>query len=110
MDEMRNVKLVQPFKPLPQVVISHTEPWANRKSVDYEKPYGDDIAMDDFSSSSSRTDSYAGSPRIELGGAENDAYDMERLGKKQEFKRNLSFMHILGFTSIFMATWEDVLM
>jgi len=104
MDEMRQIKL-----PAAPIAILHPAPW--RKSIDdYEKLDGDDIAMDDFSSSSSRTDSHAGLPKVEHAGEDTDAFDMERLGKKQEFKRNLSFLHILGFTSIFMATWEDVLM
>lgn len=37
-----------------------------------------------------------------------DALDMHRLGKKQEFKRNFSFLSTLGFISIYMATWEFV--
>ena len=39
----------------------------------------------------------------------NDILDMARLGKKQEFKRNFSFLSTLGFISIYMATWEFVL-
>ncbi|KAK5193573.1 polyamine transporter tpo5 [Exophiala xenobiotica] len=38
-----------------------------------------------------------------------DIKDMLRLGKKQEFKRNFSFISTLGFISIYMATWEFVL-
>ena len=38
-----------------------------------------------------------------------DMRDMQRLGKKQEFKRNFSFWSALGFVSIYMATWEFVL-
>ncbi|KAF2101597.1 amino acid transporter [Rhizodiscina lignyota] len=34
---------------------------------------------------------------------------MQRLGKKQLFKRNFSFVSTLGFISIYMATWEFVL-
>ncbi|PSN68672.1 amino acid transporter [Corynespora cassiicola Philippines] len=34
---------------------------------------------------------------------------MQRLGKKQEFKRNFGFLSTLGFVSIYMATWEFVL-
>ncbi|KAF2088825.1 amino acid transporter [Saccharata proteae CBS 121410] len=34
---------------------------------------------------------------------------MQRLGKKQEFKRNFGFLATLGFVSIYMATWEFVL-
>ncbi|KAL0258810.1 hypothetical protein SLS55_006314 [Diplodia seriata] len=39
----------------------------------------------------------------------NDVRDMLRLGKKQEFKRNFGFLATLGFVSIYMATWEFVL-
>ena len=38
-----------------------------------------------------------------------DTLDMQRLGKKQEFKRNFNFWSALGFVSIYMATWEFVL-
>lgn len=38
-----------------------------------------------------------------------DVRDMLRLGKTQEFKRNFSFVSTLGFISIYMATWEFVL-
>lgn len=40
---------------------------------------------------------------------QQDAVDMSRLGKKQQFKRNFSFISTLGFISIYMATWEFVL-
>ncbi|RMD41523.1 hypothetical protein DV735_g3598, partial [Chaetothyriales sp. CBS 134920] len=38
-----------------------------------------------------------------------DALDMQRLGKKQEFQRNFAFVSTLGWISIYMATWEFVL-
>lgn len=43
------------------------------------------------------------------GDTPQDIRDMQRLGKKQEFKRNFSFLSALGFVSIYMATWEFVL-
>ncbi|CAK3901051.1 amino-acid permease [Lecanosticta acicola] len=43
------------------------------------------------------------------GNLDHDARDMARLGKKQEFKRNFSFASALGFVSVYMATWEFVL-
>lgn len=43
------------------------------------------------------------------GGKSQDRLDMARLGKKQEFKRNFTFLSTLGFISIYMATWEFVL-
>jgi choline transport protein len=44
-----------------------------------------------------------------LGNTPEDSRDMTRLGKKQEFKRNFDFVSTLGFISIYMATWEFVL-
>ncbi|KAI3604227.1 amino acid transporter [Moniliophthora roreri] len=38
-----------------------------------------------------------------------DRRDMQRLGKKQEFERNFGIWSTLGFVSIYMATWEFVL-
>lgn len=35
-----------------------------------------------------------------------DAADMARLGKAQQFRRNFSFWSTVGFVSIYMATWE----
>ena len=43
------------------------------------------------------------------GNTMSDEQDMARLGKKQEFKRNFSFLSALGFVSVYMATWEFVL-
>jgi choline transport protein len=43
------------------------------------------------------------------GDTTQDRIDMRRLGKKQEFKRNFNFISTLGFISIYMATWEFVL-
>lgn len=38
------------------------------------------------------------------GDTTNDRIDMLRLGKKQEFKRNFSFVSTLGFISIYMVS------
>lgn len=35
-----------------------------------------------------------------------DAADMARLGKAQQFRRNFSYWSTFGFVSIYMATWE----
>ncbi|KAK5135736.1 hypothetical protein LTR08_004722 [Meristemomyces frigidus] len=73
----------------------------DKRNIDYETPmYGGDGEQ--------------------WGDTENDLRDMERLGKKQEFKlsgrrhtmaqkRNFNFLSALGFVSIYMATWEFVL-
>ena len=39
----------------------------------------------------------------------NDRDDMNRMGKQQVFKRNFGFWPTLGFTSIYIATWEYLL-
>ncbi|KAK5084647.1 hypothetical protein LTR05_005725 [Lithohypha guttulata] len=39
----------------------------------------------------------------------NDVADMARLGKKQVFKRNFNYLSVFGWISIYMATWEFVL-
>lgn len=43
------------------------------------------------------------------GDTATDQRDMLRMGKKQEFKRNFSFLSALAFVSVYMATWEFVL-
>ncbi|KXG53398.1 Amino acid/polyamine transporter I [Penicillium griseofulvum] len=47
----------------------------------------------------------------EVGDAtDQDDWDMQRLGKTQQFKRNFRFYSILGFTTTLMATWESILL
>ncbi|KAJ5497654.1 hypothetical protein N7453_006705 [Penicillium expansum] len=41
---------------------------------------------------------------------DQDDWDMQRLGKTQQFKRNFRFYSILGFTTTLMATWESILL
>ena len=36
----------------------------------------------------------------------NDQRDMQRMGKKQEFRRNFRFLTTVGFTSCVMGVWE----
>lgn len=36
----------------------------------------------------------------------NDQHDMQRMGKKQEFRRNFRFITTVGFTCCVMGTWE----
>lgn len=40
---------------------------------------------------------------------QQDHLDMQRLGKKQQFKRTFSLWSSIGFVAIYMATWEFVL-
>ena len=46
---------------------------------------------------------------IGLRNTAQDAQDMRRLGKAQQFKRNFSLWSSIGFVAIYMATWEFVL-
>lgn len=45
----------------------------------------------------------------EWGSTDVDAKDMERMGKKQEFKRNFNLISSFGFCSIYMASYEFIL-
>jgi choline transport protein len=77
-------------------------------------------------SSSPENGSATDAPEIIGGDTHQDLADMMRLGKKQEFKvrdirlygmihdsnvaqRNFGLLSTLGFVSIYMATWEYVL-
>ena len=40
---------------------------------------------------------------------DNDRYDMRRMGKKQEFRRNFATLSTIGFTTCVMGTWEILL-
>lgn len=60
------------------------------------------------SSSPMAEDGYDGYEDI-WGDSRQDQRDMLRLGKKQEFKRNFHLLSALGFVSVYMATWEFVL-
>lgn len=42
-------------------------------------------------------------------GTAEDAADMHRLGKKQEFKRNFRSFSVLGLSSVIMGTWGAIL-
>jgi len=42
-------------------------------------------------------------------GTSDDAIDMHRMGKKQEFKRNFRSFSVLGLSSVVMATWVAIL-
>lgn len=46
---------------------------------------------------------------VSTGFVSQDEADMVRLGKAQQFKRNFSFWSTFGFVSIYMATWEFVI-
>ena len=48
-------------------------------------------------------------PADSFGGNGHDQHDMDRMGKKQELRRNFEFISIVGFISILQATWESTL-
>ena len=56
-----------------------------------------------------RKDDYTVSEQEILGHTIPDKYDMHRLGKRQEFRRAFGFWATFGFTSIYIATWEYLL-
>ncbi|KAJ4387399.1 polyamine transporter tpo5 [Gnomoniopsis smithogilvyi] len=58
-----------------------------------------------YASTPNATDNDALDPSV-AGFTSQDAADMARLGKAQQFHRNFSYWSTFGFVSIYMATWE----
>ena len=44
------------------------------------------------------------------GGTRHDVYNMSRMGKRQELRRNFRFISIVGFIMVLQSTWESVLL
>ena len=44
------------------------------------------------------------------GGTRHDVYDMSRMGKRQELRRNFRFISIVGFVMVLQSTWESILL
>ena len=44
------------------------------------------------------------------GGTSHDVYDMSRMGKRQELRRNFRFISIVGFVMVLQSTWESILL
>ena len=44
------------------------------------------------------------------GGTRHDVHDMNRMGKRQELRRNFRFVSIVGFVMVLQSTWESVLL
>lgn len=78
------------------------EPEPYRDNIEMKGPYISEVASDKHNAEN-------GDLTEEWGDTANDLRDMQRLGKTQEFKRNFTFISALGFVSIYMATWEFVL-
>jgi hypothetical protein len=72
---------------------------SSRQRRSMERPYSEDIEMKGATSVATgvKTDSFSTDSLEIMGHGENDKRDMQRLGKKQEFKRNFSFWSALGF-------------
>ncbi|KAJ5142452.1 uncharacterized protein N7515_001239 [Penicillium bovifimosum] len=50
------------------------------------------------------------SQEVGVGATTQDDWDMQRLGKTQQLKRNFRFYSIFGLTTTLMATWESILL
>lgn len=97
---------------------------SRQDNVELKNPYQTDEKLDAQDGASPTYD--ANTYEDGWGDTAQDVRDMQRLGKKQEFKvfaspancvhnwltcvqRNFNFLSALGFVSIYMATWEYVL-
>jgi hypothetical protein len=71
---------------------------SSRQRRSMERSY-EDIEMKGATSVATgvKADSFSSDSVEIMGHGENDKRDMQRLGKKQEFKRNFSFWSALGF-------------
>ena len=67
---------------------------------------GKDVAAIELNASQGESYSYDGQI---ITGNSQDALDMGRLGKKQEFRRNFRIVSTVAFTSCVMGTWEILL-
>ena len=47
--------------------------------------------------------------KTDKSGTTIDQQNMQRLGKKQELRRNFRFISVVGFTAVLMCTWEAIL-
>jgi hypothetical protein len=97
---------------------------SQQDNVELKNPYQIDEKLD---AQDGASPTYKANTREDgWGDTAHDIRDMQRLGKKQEFKvfaspangvgnwltcvqRNFNFLSALGFVSIYMATWEYVL-
>lgn len=81
---------------------------ADEKSYTYETADRGNVRQTNDAEISSAVN-YSDDYNVIQGDSAIDVKDMLRLGKKQEFKRNFNILSTLGFISIYMATWEFVL-
>lgn len=44
------------------------------------------------------------------GGTKHDIHDMNRMGKRQDLRRNFRSVSIVGFVMVLQSTWESVLL
>jgi choline transport protein len=93
------------------VLVHISEVVASRVCMAHATPMALDekISSSDVEAKSATADALPVYDETVFGGNTGDIADMQRLGKKQEFKRSFGFLATLGFISIYMATWEFVL-
>ncbi|KAI6903080.1 GABA permease-like protein [Hortaea werneckii] len=85
------------------------EPEIMAESIELKGPVTYTVSDDPDSKDSPENESPVHGDVELWGDTEHDLRDMKRLGKKQEFQRNFTFWSALGFVSVYMATWEFVL-
>ena len=74
-------------------------------ALDYElKSSGNHVTVQKRGYGDNEDEPYSG-----IGSTFADQQDMQRLGKRQELRRNFQFTSILGFVAIAMGTWEVTL-
>lgn len=83
------------------------EPAPYRDNIEMKAPFETEMAIMDQKAPDS--DSASAEMADIWNDSKQDMRDMARLGKKQEFQRNFSLLSALGFCSVYMATWEFVL-
>ncbi|EJP67665.1 amino acid transporter [Beauveria bassiana ARSEF 2860] len=64
---------------------------------------------DDANVSGSASWNEALNKELQEGFTSADRADMQRMGKKQQFRRNFRLMSTIGFTTCVMGTWEILL-
>jgi choline transport protein len=83
-----------------------------RQSTDAAMEIPSNYEMQDTMKSGDHVRVQETNPGVEYTGPDHtimDQRDMQRLGKKQELRRNFRFTSILGFVAIAMGTWEVIL-
>ena len=64
----------------------------------------------DTTADSSNNNNYDDEIQEQKGGTRHDGYNMNRMGKRQELRRNFRFISIVGFVMVLQSTWESILL